>query len=43
MNPKALAFKSIGKTKVGNMATKVVCGWAGAVIKNANQTFGLER
>ena len=43
MNPKALAFKSIRKIKVGNMVTKVVYGWAGAVIKNANQTFGLER
>ena len=43
MNPKALAFKSIRKIKVGNMAIKVVCGWAPAVIKDANQTFGLER
>ena len=25
------------------MATRVVCGWAGAVIKKANNALGLER
>ena len=26
--------------KAENTATEVVCRWAGAVIKNANQVFG---
>ena len=31
------------KNKAGNRATEVACGWAGAVIDKAYQTFRQER
>ena len=34
---------SLNKNKVWYTASQVACGWAGAVMKKANQAFGQEQ